>query len=181
MNQKQFFIKKMIRLAIIIIVAVIIVFVIDFSKKNSGDKNITGYRNIEYFISGKSVKLDPNGPVKYFGNEVITDVNDDKLEDIVFLITQESGGSGTFFYVVVALNTGDGYIGSHAMFIGDRIAPQTTEKGDGRMVIVNYADRAPREPFTSKPTIGKSMWILFDSKSMQFGEVVKDFEGESNL
>jgi Heat shock protein len=108
------------------------------------------------------------------------DLNGDGRDDVVFLLTQEGEGSGTFFYVVAALATDAGYIGSEGVLLGDRIAPQTTESGTGKIVVVNYAVRAPGEPFTTLPSIGKSIWLLFDPASMQFGEVAQNFEGEAD-
>lgn len=151
------------------------------------------YRDAEYIFSGERVKL-TNGVgetqtalgasgrtvIRYFGNEMRTDLNNDGREDVVFLMTQELGGSGTFLYAVAALNTERGYVGSEAVLLGDRIAPQTTEVRDG-LVIINYADRASGEPMTARPSVGKSMWLKFDANAMRFGEVVQNFEGESNL
>lgn len=114
---------------------------------------------------------------QYFGNEARGDIDRDGDEDIVFLITQDGGGSGTFFYLVAALRDGDNYRGSSAMFIGDRIAPQATEFRDG-FVIVNYADRAPGEAMATVPSIRKSLYAKFDIDSDTFGEVVQNFEGE---
>jgi META domain len=136
------------------------------------------YKNAEYVIDGEHVKL--VGDTKYFGNEVVSDLNSDGRDDIVFLITQDKGGSGTFYYVVAAINTEEGYIGSEGLLLGDRIAPQTTEKGKGNIVIVNYADRAPGEPMATKPSVGKSIWLILDPESMQFGEVEQNFEGEAD-
>jgi len=45
------------------------------------------------------------------------------------LLTQETGGSGIFYYVAFALNTENGYAGGRTVLLGDRIAPQTTELG----------------------------------------------------
>lgn len=117
---------------------------------------------------------------RYFGNEAYRDLNDDGREDVVFLLTQNPGGTGTFFYVVAALNTENGYVGSHALFLGDRIAPQTTHFDTGKIVVVNYADRAPGESFSVRPSMGKSIWLLLDPATMQFGEVVQNFEGEAD-
>ena len=158
------------------------------------------YKNATYRIEGRPVTL-TNGLseieaatgsakiiTRYFGNEVKHDLNDDGREDIVFLLTQETGGSGTFFYVVAALNTANGYIGSEALFLGDRIAPQTTHmneektiRGTNRqnVIVVNYAVRLPSEPFTAPASLGKSIWIKLDPVTMQFGEVAQNFEGES--
>jgi len=45
--------------------------------------------------------------------------------------------------------------------------------------VVNYAVRAPGEPMTARPSVGKSVWLKLDPQTMQFGEVVQNFEGES--
>lgn len=95
---------------------------------------------------------------RYFGNEVTLDLNQDGLLDSVFLLTQDNGGSGTFYYVVAALQTENGYVGTNAIFIGDRIAPQSTniDPNNKAQVIVNYADRNAGEPMSAVPTIGIS-------------------------
>ncbi|HEY9584114.1 MAG TPA: META domain-containing protein [Candidatus Paceibacterota bacterium] len=154
------------------------------------------YKDATYIIDGKSVTLknglseteipdsDAKVVTRYFGNEVKHDLDDDGRKDIAFLLTQETGGSGTFFYVVAALNTTKGYVGSQALLLGDRIAPQTTvmdERDDRKnVIVVNYAVRLPGEPFTARPSLGKSIWIKLDPKTMQFGEVAQSFEGESD-
>ncbi|MFA7302569.1 MAG: META domain-containing protein [Candidatus Paceibacterota bacterium] len=151
------------------------------------------YKNATYTIAGVPVTLvdgvaaSPVGAgssavvdTRYFGNELLKDLNDDGRDDIVFLLTQQTGGSGTFFYVVAALNTESGYVGSHALLLGDRVAPQTTVSGPGKQVIVTYAERARGEPMTTPPSVGKSLRLILDSGSMQFGEVVADFEGEAD-
>ncbi len=150
------------------------------------------YKNAEYVIDGKRVRL-VNGisevavadsaskiTTRYFGNEVRKDLNDDGKEDVVFLLTQTTGGSGTFYYVVAALDTESGFSGSAGVLLGDRIAPQTTESGPGKSVIVNYVDRKPTDSFVVRPSIGKSLRLILDIPSMQFGEVAQDFEGEAD-
>jgi hypothetical protein len=158
------------------------------------------YKNAEYTIGDRRVRLlggvseielEPGSASKvttrYFGNELKTDLNSDGREDVVFLITQNMDGTGIFYHVVAALNNPqgdmDGYIGSESFFLGDRIAPQTTEKaiekGSGNIIIVNYADRAPEDPFATPPSVNKSVWLLLDPQTMQFGTVEQNFEGES--
>lgn len=154
---------------------------------------VRDYKNAEYIIDGKAIKLTAGVSeiestlgsatkivTRYFGNELKKDLDGDGREDVTFLLTQERGGSGTFFYVVSARNTEAGYVGSHGLLLGDRIAPQTTESGKGKMVVVNYADRAVGDSFTTRPSVGKSIWLLLDPSTMQFGEVVQDFEGEAD-
>ncbi len=136
------------------------------------------YKTAIYTIDGNTIQLGVE--TKYFGNEVRADLNNDGREDVVFLITHQPGGSGTFFYVVAALNTERGYVGSAGVLLGDRIAPQTTEVRPNNIILVNYADRAPGEPFTARPSVGKSIWLKLDPETMQFGEVAQNFEGESD-
>jgi hypothetical protein len=162
-------------------------------KDEEGIKTLpTDTKNITFTISGERIALQ-NGvveipiiegsasvrTVRYFGNEVEQDIDGDGDLDKVFLVIDNPGGSGTFFYVVGAINEGNGYSGTEAMLLGDRIAPQTTEAGENGLVLVNYADRAPGEPMNAIPTIGKSMWVKYETKTNSFGEVVQDFEGES--
>jgi heat shock protein HslJ len=107
-------------------------------------------------------------------------LNRDGRDDVVFLLTQEPGGSGTFYYVVAALAADDRYIGSRALLLGDRIAPQTTQIDDNGIITVNYADRAPGESFATPPSLGKSLRLKLDTESLQFGEVAQDFAGEAD-
>src|SRR5262245_22885960 len=97
------------------------------------------YKDTTYTVEGESVQLvggvssveaAPGSAsqivTKYFGNEAKGDLNGDSIPDLAFLLTQQSGGSGTFYYVVVALQGQDGgYLGTNAVLLGDRIAPQT--------------------------------------------------------
>jgi ABC-type Fe3+-hydroxamate transport system substrate-binding protein len=125
-----------------------------------------GYKNASYEIAGRTVTL-VNGVseveaapgsaskivTRYFGNLATGDLNGDGTPDVAFLLTQSPGGSGTFYYAVVALRTATGYTGINAVLLGDRIAPQTTDIRDG-VVIVNYADRQRGDAFTTQPSIG---------------------------
>lgn len=157
------------------------------------DKPGSDYKNASYTIDGQLVTL-KNGlaevaaapgsiakvQTKYFGNEVKGDLNGDGREDVAFILTQNTGGTGTFYYVVAAMNTGAGYVGLTGLLLGDRIAPQSTSIGKDNVVTVNYADRKPGESFAIQPSLGKSLRLKLDPKSMQWGEVAQNFEGEAN-
>lgn len=129
------------------------------------------YKNATYLIEGQFVTLvdgffeiesAPGSATRittrYFGNEAFSDLNGDGMEDVAFLLTQSSGGSGTFFYVVAAEQTETAYLGTNAVSLGDRIAPQTTSIENG-IITVNYADRYPGEPFTVQPSLGVSKYL----------------------
>lgn len=194
--------KRPLIIAISILVIIVIYSVNHFllNSYSSNDKQNypSNYKSIEYVIDGRPIKLVngiaedeivPNSSVKmitrYFGNELRTDLNGDGLEDIAFLVTQESGGSGTFFYVVAAIKTDQGYVGSHDYLLGDRIAPQNINVSNNprhkNVIVVNYADRLSGEPMTARPSLGKSVYLKLDPKTLQWGIVVNDFEGEVSL
>ena len=128
---------------------------------------------------------------QYFGNEVSHDFNNDGIADRAYIVTQQPGGSGTFFYVVVELgatstkttaNEPTLPIFSELYLLGDRIAPQTTEIGgvNKNILIVNYADRKLTDSFAVAPSEGKTVQLILDPKTMRFGIVTNNFEGEAN-
>lgn len=151
---------------IIIVLAVVIIGSYFFLPQGQKLNNQAGdYKHIAYLIDGQAFTLGQTvgkTNTQYFGNEAEGDLNGDGLIDRAFIITQTTGGSGTFYYAVGAIkNSAGGYLGTAGVFLGDRIAPQTTEIKDG-IVIVNYADRAPSESFVTSPSIGKSIRFKFD-------------------
>ena len=124
-------------------------------------------QNATYTIEGQAVtlvdgvaekELAPGSASKqvtsYFGNEVEIDLNSDGLMDSAFLLTQDSGGSGTFFYVAAAVNGKEGYTGTNAILLGDRIAPQSTfiDPDNPAQFIVSYGEIPAGEPMSSEPT-----------------------------
>jgi hypothetical protein len=128
-------------------------------------------RNASYIIEGALVTL-TNGVAetaattdstskiitRYFGNEARGDINGDGRDDLAFLLTQERGGTGIFYYAVAVLDTASGFVTTNTFFIGDRIAPQTINIMDG-IINVNYAERKPGEPFTARPSIGVTKYL----------------------
>jgi heat shock protein HslJ len=118
--------------------------------------------------------------VDYFGNDAVGDLNGDGVPDRVFLITMDSGGTGTFFYVVALVTDPAGNKGSEAYSIGDRIAPQTISIDKNGVITVNYADRAAGQSFADQPSVGKTLRLKLDPTTMRFGIVANDFEGEAS-
>lgn len=146
--------------------------------------SITNYKDAVYQVEGTPITL-INGVsemetapdsvsktiTRYFGNDAFGDLNGDGKEDVAFLLMQNSGGSGTLFYAVVALRTETGYMGTNAVLLGDRIAPQSTTIEDG-MVITNYADRKPGESFTTRPSVGITKYLkIMDGKLIEVNDI----------
>ena len=86
---------------------------------------------------------------------VLGDIDGDGQDDAVSWLTMQTGGSGTFYYIVAALRRADGFVGTKAILIGDRIEPQQLiVRGGG--VMVRYRDRKPSEPFSAAPSVARS-------------------------
>lgn len=187
---------------ILVTVGIIALLVVGFFVLNSYIYNekqaprTADYLNIAYKINGENIRLTdgfaeteaaPGSAsrviTRYFGNDLRTDLNNDGREDIVFLLTQETGGSGTMFYAVAALNTEQGYLGGDGYLLGDRVAPQTIDQSPNprhkNVVVVNYAVREDGQPMTSEPTLSKSVYLKLDPTSMLWGIVEPNFDGES--
>jgi len=145
---------------------------------NNSPTPTNDYKNISYNIDGQVIQL-KNGIsemaaapgsaeiiiTEYFGNEAKGDFNNDGTEDTAFILVQSGGGTGAFFYTVVALKTVEGYKGTNGILLGDRIAPQTTEFRNSQ-IIVNYADRKPDEPFSAEPSVGVSKYLKIASDQL---------------
>lgn len=105
---------------------------------------------------------------KYFWNKVKWDFNNDGTEDIAFLITQDTWGSGIFYYVVTALLLNNGYEWTNAIFLWDRIAPQSSNYIND-YIVINYADRKETESMNVKPSIWTSKYFkIINDKLVEY-------------
>jgi len=190
--------KTITGLIIILLIAVSVYYIINPKHRsiNANSDAITFARNSTFTLDGANVTL-INGKsevavatdsatlikTNYFGNEVFGDLNDDGKADLAFLISQDGGGSGIFYYVIVALNNADNrvddsgsaqseYIMTNAIFIGDRISPQSTNINDGRLY-VNFADRKSEEAMTMEPSVGVSKIFSID-KNGRLEEIFRE-------
>jgi hypothetical protein len=120
-------------------------------------------------INGRSEQAAVSGSAEtittqLFGAPVLGDVNGDGVNDAAVILVQTGAGSGTFYYAAVALATSSGTssagtVGTNAILLGDRIAPDTTQIANG-IITVNYADRKPTDPMSTPPSIGVSKYLV---------------------
>jgi heat shock protein HslJ len=146
-------------------------------------------QNGTYMIDGQPITLldgiaekdlasgvDSRLVTRYFGSSIQLDLNGDGALDTAFLLVQDSGGSGTFYFVAAAIRTTIGYVGSNAIVIGDRIAPQgiSIDPENPLRFIVNYAERKANEPMSVQPSIGVSKTFKLEGNVLvehhEFGE-----------
>jgi heat shock protein HslJ len=183
-------------LVVIGFLAVVVSGIYKFNFTNGGDVvggPSSNVKNLTYTVDGQTFTL-INGKVsmdvapgssaqqtlQIFGEPVYGDLNGDGVaNDAALLLVNNAGGSGAFYYAVLALNTNGVYKATNSLLLGDRIAPQTVEIHDGRAVF-NYAERKANEPMTTQPSIGKSLWVHYDVKTGEIGELAQGFEGEAN-
>jgi hypothetical protein len=90
---------------------------------------------------------------RYFGHAVEIDLDGDGMLDTAFLLVQDSGGSGTFYYVAAALRKAGGYVGTNAILLGDRIAPQRMfiDPEDPARFVLSYGERVVGQAGSAPP------------------------------
>jgi hypothetical protein len=130
--------------------------------------------NATYYIDGtpftlrggRSTTAAATGSAKVitmlFGEPVLGDLDNDGDEDAAVILSHEPAGDSTFFYSAVAINEKTSFVGSEAILLGDRIAPQTKRVENG-IYIVNYADRQEGEAMTVSPSIGVSKYLKYEN------------------
>jgi len=125
-----------------------------------------------YEVAGRQIQLyhgkasQPAAPgsatmieTSVFGRPQYGDLNGDGLDDAVFFLRHDPGGSGSFFYVAAAVFIGHGWQGTRTMFLGDRIIPRGIEIRDG-VIIVTYLGRRSGDPLSMPATVGLSKRLI---------------------
>jgi len=142
------------------------------SVDNGEEAYVVDYKEGVYKIDDSWVKITAGeekapGEGGYMNIETRVDVGGEDwdgmpLEDVVFWFSHDAGGSGTFYYVAVAMNTRGGFIGTtKSYFVGDRIKPTDLKYNDG-VFTVRYKDRADGEPMSNAPTVNKTLQLRYD-------------------
>jgi len=123
-------------------------------------------------INGKAEKEIAPGSaskieVAVWGEPVKGDLTSDGINDAALIITYSAGGSGIFYYIAAALHDfGSGKtIGTNAILLGDRIAPQNISIENGE-IVVNYADRKKDESMIIQPSVGITRNFKIENSSL---------------
>ncbi len=175
---------------IFIMLAVMVAGIYRFNFTDGGDiipgTNAPDAWNASYIIEKEKIALKngaasstQGGTLRIFGEPMYGDYNADTKNDAAVLLVHQGVGSGTFYYAALVISKDGGYTVTNTLFLGDRISPQNISLDNGR-VVYNYAVRNNNEPMTTPPSLGKSLYIHYDTSTGEIGELVKDFEGEAD-
>jgi len=163
-----------------VVAAVVIAGIIRFNFTDGGDvlgdqKRESEIRDLAITIDNQTFRMSngvaelPAEPgsatqntLRIVGEPVVGDINGDGEPDAALLIRNDPGGSGTFYYAVVAINDARTYHASNVLPLGDRIEPQTVVFTDGHFVY-NFAERKPGEPMSERPSVEKTVTISVDN------------------
>lgn len=83
---------------------------------------------------------------------VFGDLNSDNRNDAALFIIQDTGGSGTFYYLTAAIRQDRHWRGTNAAYIGDRIMPVSLKINHG-VIAASFMDRSPGQPMATPPTV----------------------------
>jgi len=175
--------------AVVVIIAIIGVVYFQLTKKDRENTipvlSVFDVLNMSYSVGGETFTLvngkaekayTPDSATKntlsIFGQPLYADLDEDGDEDAALLIVNDPGGSGTFYYAVLAINNGNASFTTNALLLGDRIAPQTMGIDQGH-ALFNYVERNAGEPITTRPSMGKSLWINYNPQTGVISEWVK--------
>jgi hypothetical protein len=84
------------------------------------------------------------------------DINNDGKNDAVAILMQNSGGSGLFIFIAAYVSGNVAYKGTNAVFVGDRVSPQSLRINSDGTITLTYLDRKADEPMAAAPTVEKT-------------------------
>ncbi len=115
-------------------------------------------------ITGSAISVDTNlakEPVAY------GDINGDGKNDAVIILSQDGGGSGIFVYLAAYVSGNVEYKGSNAVFIGDRISPESITVLKSGLVTFEYLDRDEKDPMTTEPTLLRKATFAWKNQALE--------------
>lgn len=147
------------------------------------DHNSAGPLNATYTIEGREVTLQ-NGSAsqeiatssatrvitQVVGGPVFGNLNRNGNEDAALILSQNSGGSGTFYYLVAAIKTENGYMGTNGLLMGDRVDPGVPFINN-EVAGVSYLDRKSEDSFADEPSVQKHAYGRYNGTVLEDAKV----------
>jgi hypothetical protein len=143
------------------------------------DAAATDPLNATYIVEGQPIRL-INGRCKttyapgsateaitsVFAKPVYGNIDGKGDVDAALFLTYDPGGSGTFYYAAAALEVDGFYLGTHAILLGDRVAPQNISVRNG-VIVANYATRRRDESLSAAPSVGTSTYLILEGNGLK--------------
>jgi hypothetical protein len=123
-----------------------------------GDLTLKSGKNTEPIAPDSAIKLETS----LSNTQALGDINDDGKDDSVVVLVQNGGGTGTFFYIAGVVSSPLAYKGTNAVFVGDRISPQSISINNG-VITLSYLDRKSDEPFDAEPSVRTTKTYIYSS------------------
>ncbi len=155
------------------------------------DASATDPLNATYIVEGQKIRLingrseTESAPglatkaiTSVFGKPVYGNIDGGGHVDAALILTHDPGGSGTFYYAAAALDVNGFYLGTRAILLGDRVAPQHISVRNG-VIIANYATRRLDESMSAPPSVGTSKYLVLEGNVLK--EIAPLTEGEVAL
>jgi hypothetical protein len=102
--------------------------------------------------------------LRIIGDPAVGDATGEGEQDAALLVANDPGGSGTFYYAVLAVNRGGSYQATNAVALGDRIVPKGIDYVDGHFVY-NFLDRKSGSSMDAEPDVEEHIKVNIDPKS----------------
>ncbi len=122
-----------------------------------GDKNFT----LVDGVAEKEIAPGSKETLRVVGEPATGDVSGDGRPDTALLLADDPGGSGTFYYAVLAIDDGGSWRATNALPLGDRIKPEAIRYSDGQFVY-RFLERKPDEPMAATPTVENVVPVRLD-------------------
>lgn len=121
-------------------------------------------------VNGVNEEQIPNSSTKIvtqvWGEPVATDIKGNEVSNPALILTQDPGGSGTFYYAAAAVKKQDGYYGTNGVLLGDRVAIQNQEIMADGTIVVNYAIRPEGAPMSDQPSEAVSKYFKIEETQL---------------
>lgn len=115
-------------------------------------------------VAEKEIAPGSKETVRVVGEGVSGDVDGDGKPEVALLLADDPGGSGTFYYAVLAISEGKSWRATNALPLGDRIKPEGIDFSNGQFVY-RFLERNPDEPMAATPTVENAVPVRLDAES----------------
>jgi hypothetical protein len=102
--------------------------------------------------------------LRVVGDPVSGDANGDGRPDAALLLANDPGGSGTFYYAVLAVDDDGSFHATNAVALGDRIKPESVTFSDGSF-LYSILERKPGESMDADPRLPRTVSVRLDPAS----------------